>query len=661
MNKLVLILVTTASVCFAAVSLQDIQYNVKSNGIVISLDFSAPIHENRIIGWKSDKGTFYLSLSNVARSKDKISDSIFQEPLEQIVINEFPENLQLAFHLNCHIQGYKIINSHSLSRATIIINTGNYSYSEASLNRSGSNSAISTFHLMENVGFLNYTGKFKEAFDMARDELGINAIFRYGDRLYTTNHPTDKISNMKSVLFTKQVSSEFPKKFKGFTDSFAVLEDNIPKNPDHNLMGNDGDPMDNPEDNQSLTFHLINLTQYGAVMISKNGDVRYTPNLDHNDNVSSDSFTYRIQDNGTTNGENDYLFSDVVTVDINITPVNDEPVLMEIGDHIISEDDYLEVDILADDVDVVTDGQTLAFSVEANSNESLVEVTAVSGDSTGSGKLNFNVQPDQHGVATILVMVTDSQGATDLESTTLTVTEVNDQPIANVDPLMVFENDIPDNSNHNFMGDEEDSVDNFDYQIDTLQLADIASNWDKISRLENNPIWTSSDKMVTMDTSGGEFLLPLEETKPPKSNYQSMKYGIDPEFHLHYSAEIRVKTNLGGIPIYLDGKYLGETPIKDLIQVEPGWHQVSGFSPVFIQSAAADEFLNGVYDPVVQNNKLIGSRTVFAESGKVALAELKFNRVNESSNQWIRETSANWLVRFPMVAMMFGLVTWGLI
>ncbi|SVD53466.1 uncharacterized protein METZ01_LOCUS406320, partial [marine metagenome] len=280
---------------------------------------------------------------------------------------------------------------------------GNYSYSEASLNRSGSNSAVSTSHSMKNVGFPSYTGKFKEVFDMAREELGINAIFRHGDRLYTTNHPTDKTSNMKSVLLKKQVSSEFPKKFKGFTDSFTVLEDNIPKDPDHNLMGNDGDPMDNPEDNQSITFHLINLTQYGAVMISKNGDVRYTPNLDHNDNVSSDSFTYRIQDNGTTNGENDYLFSDVVTVDINITPVNDEPVLMEIGDHIISEDDYLEVDVLAEDVDVVTDGQTLVFSVEANSNESLVEVTSVSGDSTGSGKLNFNVQPDQHGVATILV------------------------------------------------------------------------------------------------------------------------------------------------------------------------------------------------------------------------------------------------------------------
>jgi len=250
---------------------------------------------------------------------------------------------------------------------------------------------------------------------------------------------------------------------------------------------------------------------------------------------------------------------------------------------------------MAEDVDVVTDGQTLAFSVEANSNESLVEVTAVSGDSTGSGKLIFDVKPDQHGVATILVMVTDSQGATDLESTTLTVTEVNDQPIANMDPLMVFENDIPDDFNHNFMGDDEDSVDNFDYQIDTLQLADIASNWDKISRLENNPIWTSSDKMVTMDTSGGEFLLPLEETKPPQSNYQSMKYGIDPEFHLHYSAEIRIKTNLGGIPIYLDGKYLGETPIKDRIQVEPGWHQVSGFSPVFIQSATANEFLNDIF------------------------------------------------------------------
>ena len=33
--------------------------------------------------------------------------------------------------------------------------------------------------------------------------------------------------------------------------SFTVLEDNIPTDPDHNLTGDDEDPMDNTADNQS--------------------------------------------------------------------------------------------------------------------------------------------------------------------------------------------------------------------------------------------------------------------------------------------------------------------------------------------------------------------------------------------------------------------------
>ena len=107
--------------------------------------------------------------------------------------------------------------------------------------------------------------------------------------------------------------------------SFTVDEDNIPADPDHTLTGADGDPMNNAEDNQSLTFILVNQAQHGTVVLSVNGEVRYTPNLNHNNNVSSDSFTYKVQDNGTTAGVDDFLDSVPATVNISITPVNDPP------------------------------------------------------------------------------------------------------------------------------------------------------------------------------------------------------------------------------------------------------------------------------------------------------------------------------------------------
>ena len=121
--------------------------------------------------------------------------------------------------------------------------------------------------------------------------------------------------------------------------SFTVAEDNISADPDHTLTGDDGDPMDNDTDNQSLTFILVDQAQHGTVVLSENGEVRYTPDLNHNDNVSSDSFTYKVQDNGTTNGENDFLESVPATESINITPVNDAPVFTEeIGNQTTAED-----------------------------------------------------------------------------------------------------------------------------------------------------------------------------------------------------------------------------------------------------------------------------------------------------------------------------------
>ena len=61
---------------------------------------------------------------------------------------------------------------------------------------------------------------------------------------------------------------------------------------------------------------------HGTVVI-ESGKIRYTP-TDPNYN-GSDSFTYTVTDNGTTNGVNDFK-SDTATVTITITEVNDAPI-----------------------------------------------------------------------------------------------------------------------------------------------------------------------------------------------------------------------------------------------------------------------------------------------------------------------------------------------
>ena len=55
----------------------------------------------------------------------------------------------------------------------------------------------------------------------------------------------------------------------------------------------------------------------------------------------------------------------------------------------------------------------------------------------------------------------------------------------------------------------------------------------------------------------------------------------DPGFSYFFYGGIKVDANIDGIPIYVDSKYVGDTPLNKPIQVEPGWHQVSGFSAIY--------------------------------------------------------------------------------
>ncbi len=154
-----------------------------------------------------------------------------------------------------------------------------------------------------------------------------------------------------------------------------------------------------------------------------NGQVLYTPHLDYN---GSDSFSYTIVDqNGAT--------SNVATVIVNVTGVNDLPVAAK-DTAIVAEDESVDIDVLANDSDVDGTLQNTRVQVLSNPANGTTSVDALTGVITYTPTANF------HGSDTFTYVVQDNDGGTSNQATvTVTVTSVNDAPLANPDTAVLLE------------------------------------------------------------------------------------------------------------------------------------------------------------------------------------------------------------------------------
>ena len=133
----------------------------------------------------------------------------------------------------------------------------------------------------------------------------------------------------------------------------------------------------------------------------------------------------------------------------------------------------------------------------------------------------------------------------------------------------------------------------------------------------------------------------------------------DPGFRYYHEGGIRIESNIDGVPIYVDGKYVGDTPLSRPIQVEPGWHQVSGFSPVYTHLASQKGLQFVGYDSIINNNELYGSTTVYAEAGKLEIVSLKFNQMGDTPKKW-KEISGGMNLGIPLFSLLIGLISWAM-
>nr|WP_219812003.1 tandem-95 repeat protein [Vibrio jasicida] len=145
----------------------------------------------------------------------------------------------------------------------------------------------------------------------------------------------------------------------------------------------------------------------GSVVVNNDGTITYTPNQDYN---GSDEFTYTVTSGGVT---------ETTTVSLNVTPVNDKPVVENtLADQVLPED-FAEYTINLNDAfsDVDNADSELTFAVSGNSN---IQVSIADGVATITPTADWN------GSEELTFTATDPDGESVSQTVDFTVNAVAD-------------------------------------------------------------------------------------------------------------------------------------------------------------------------------------------------------------------------------------------
>ncbi len=242
---------------------------------------------------------------------------------------------------------------------------------------------------------LNANGSF--SYTPAADFAGSDSFtYRASDGTLT--------SNVATVAITVTAVNDVP---VAAGDAYTTAEDTVLTVPAPGVLGNDSDPDGDP-----LTAALVTGPSHGSLSLNANGSFSYTPAADF---AGSDSFTYRASD-GT-------LTSNVATVAITVTAVNDVPVAA--GDaYTKAEDTVLTVPapgVLGNDSD--PDGDPLTAALVTGPSHGSLSLNA-------NGSFSYTPAADFAGSDSFTYRASDGTLTSNVATVTITVTPVNDVPVA---------------------------------------------------------------------------------------------------------------------------------------------------------------------------------------------------------------------------------------
>jgi VCBS repeat-containing protein len=208
-------------------------------------------------------------------------------------------------------------------------------------------------------------------------------------------------SNVATVAITVSAVNDAP---IAVSDNYTTEEDTLLTVPAPGVLGNDSDV-----DSASLTAAVVTGPAHGALALNADGSFTYTPAANYS---GPDSFTYTASDGSVD--------STAATVTITVTPVNDAPVA---SDQAVTtdEDTVTAITLAATDVDETA----LTFTI----------VTAPAhGTLTGTAPtLTYTPAANYSGPDSFTFKATDGTADSNLATVTITVTAVNDAPVAGGD------------------------------------------------------------------------------------------------------------------------------------------------------------------------------------------------------------------------------------
>ena len=785
-----------ASILMGA-TLKDVSYSVKQNGIMVNLDYTEPIDDDDIIGWKSDRGWVYLTLLGVRAPKGKKPQEDFSGEVRKIVIDDFDESTQLAILIRKPILGYDIINSKTSPSTIVFIHTEMKKSEVATLKEYIKEKGTSVFNVAKSSGFPKYNTNFKNAFDEARKELGPNAIFEYHGKLYTTNHPGEKEAFSKSVL------TEKPKSLLGkgenntptINDILNLTSENAPVEETY-VDVDTGDTLteeiahsltvdyvpeksedkkddswfsglfpakkyieqDSPSSSQTTKKDTLIIKEKPILVESRSKKSKRWSNFFNflkkrktdNDEIKLEIVENDLNKADSINKRNEILAQEQYRLlQERYIPAKEQNMILES----IDESGFIESQTQLSDTNIVS---TIDFEELTQSRSSEYQAwqktyvpdypyslsdTAIS--------QQYYTSPTQAPDTNVVQAWFNDES---LISDEYDATRLQKKYIPSKSEILTFEQDdtypyetLPQNTqapdtnvvqawfiDESIISDEYDATRLQKKYIPSEKNNEVFNPIDDIFATESSPQTPEYTDPQIFDRrlktefknrgaikeykSKKETPFKVDSTEsntwlsyfplPEDSIKQSLKWDFrnerevprhmqnrrqsldyyeqrdnqyqwreklsqtspksfpkrkaDPTFSYYHNGGIRVESNLDGVPIYIDGKYVGETPLNRPIEVEPGWHQVSGFTPIYTNLASKGGLQYvGYGDSIIENNELYGATTVYAESGKLETVELRFNKMGDTPKKWI-EMQGGMNIGLPMFVFVMSMILYSM-
>src|SRR5439155_1724650 len=171
-----------------------------------------------------------------------------------------------------------------------------------------------------------------------------------------------------------------------------------------------------------LSAVLVSGPSHGTLSLNSNGSFSYTPSANYN---GSDSFVYKVND-GTAD-------SNLATVSLTITAVNDAPVATA-ESYTTAEDTALTVNaasgLLTDATDI--DGDPLTAVLDRRPS---VDALTLNSD----GPFSYTPAVNYNGGDSFTYKVNDGTADSNLATVGLTITAVNDAPVATAESYTTAE------------------------------------------------------------------------------------------------------------------------------------------------------------------------------------------------------------------------------